>query len=89
MSSASYQPDDGLLLASQYALTRGVPNFGGDGTLEYDRNMPNLMINPGVQRRTPCGLATPKIINGYQVIVAHRGLGIYPARSYARPTPAV
>ena len=71
VSSLTYVPDAGVLLASELALGAGPPNLGADGGLVYETGLPYVLFEPATRRTEACGRGKPEIINGYQVVVNH------------------
>ena len=74
VSSVYYLPDGGVLRASRFALGTGTPDLGADGGLEYQTNLPYVLIDPSTPRNNSCGKSASEIINGYRVVVTHQVL---------------
>ena len=74
VSSVYYLPDSGMLRASRFALGTGTPDLGADGGLEYQTNLPYVLIDPSTPRNNSCGKSASQIINGYRVVVTHQVL---------------
>ena len=89
-----YLPDAGVLRASRFALGTGTLDLGADGGLEFQTNLPSFTIDPATSYSNFCGQPASEIINGYRVVVTHRGGGrgvlihrsIPPVRACAPPT---
>jgi hypothetical protein len=87
VSSVYYLPDAGVLRASRFALGTGNPDLGADGGLEYQTNLPYLMIDPASRkgycyrapnRKNSSERSTSETINGHRVVVTHQVLGTLP-----------
>ena len=74
VSSVYYLPDGRVLRASRFALGTGTPDLGADGGLEYQTNLPYVLIDPSTPRNNSCGKSASQIINGYRVVVTHQVL---------------
>jgi hypothetical protein len=84
VSSVYYLPGAGVLRVSRYALGTGNPDLGADGGLEYQTNLPYLMIDPAT-RKNSCYLypnrknfskkSIVETINGHRVVLTQRILG--------------
>ena len=87
VSSVYYLPDAGVLRASRFALGTGNPDLGADGGLEYQTNLPYLMIDPASRkgycyrspnRKNSSERSTSETINGHRVVVTQQVLGTRP-----------
>ena len=88
VSSVYYLPDAGVLRVSRFALGTGNPDLGADGGLEYQTNLPYFQIDPAPpksscprypNRKNFSKKSAVQTINGYQVVLTRRFLGILTA----------
>ena len=60
VSSVYYLPDGGVLRASRFALGTGTPDLGADGGLEYQTNLPYVLIDPPPRTTTSAESRPPR-----------------------------
>jgi hypothetical protein len=76
VGSVYYLPGAGVLRASRFALTTGIPDLGADGGMEFQTNLPYFTnFGPATSHSNFCGQPANEIINGYRVVVTHRDGG--------------